>query len=201
MTASSARACTQLERPIDQRALRAMMGTAACHARRVAHTMGLGEFDREDVEQDILLALLERRRFFDPARGTWSSFANRIARQTAKAAADEIGAERRVRGGSLDEPITDGREATTVRAVVEKQPSLGSDPEQQLRLPLAITRFLADLPSELAMVATLALRHDDLAEAQRQSGLSTSEFYRRLREIRYRLLTLGLVERRRLLDP
>jgi hypothetical protein len=50
------------------------------------------------------------------------------------------------------------------------------------------------------MVATLALRHDDLAGAQRLSGLSTSEFYRRLREIRYRLLTVGLVERRRRLD-
>ena len=29
--------------------------------------MMLGEIDREDVEQDILLALIERRRFFDPA--------------------------------------------------------------------------------------------------------------------------------------
>ena len=45
--------------------------------------MGLGEVEREDVEQDILVALLERRRFFDPARGAWTSFAERVARQAA----------------------------------------------------------------------------------------------------------------------
>ena len=40
----------------------------------------------------------------------------------------------------------------------------------------------------------------ELAEAQRALGLSTSEFYRRIREIRYRLFTIGLVDRRSLLD-
>jgi hypothetical protein len=32
----------------------------------------------------------------------------------------------------------------------------------------------------------------DLADAQRRSGLSASEFYRRLREVRYRLICEGL---------
>jgi hypothetical protein len=61
------------EPPLDRRALHIMMGTAAYHASRVARTMALSETDREDAEQDILLALIERRRFFDPARGAWSS--------------------------------------------------------------------------------------------------------------------------------
>jgi DNA-directed RNA polymerase specialized sigma24 family protein len=197
MTASVARSCTQLERSINQRALRAMMGTAAYHARRVAQTMGLGEIDREDVEHDILLALLERRRFFDPARGAWSSFADRVARQAAQSAADQIGADRRIRAGSLDQPLGDDPDATTLQAVAKSQLSSGVAPDEQLRLPLALTRFIAELPRELAIVANLALREDgDLPEAQRRSGLSTSEFYRRLREIRYRLLAVGLVERR-----
>jgi hypothetical protein len=62
--------------------------------------------------------------------------------------------------------------------------------------------FVATLPSELRIVAEASLQADgELTDAQRALGLSTSEFYRRLREIRYRLFTIGLVERRRLLDP
>jgi len=74
----------QDHRSFDPRMLRVMMGTAAYHARKIARTMGLGEVEREDVEQDILVALLERRRFFDPARGAWTSFAERVARQAAQ---------------------------------------------------------------------------------------------------------------------
>ena len=66
--------------------------------------MRLVDEQREDVEQDIVLALLERRRFFDPSRGAWSSFAERVARQVAQGLADEIGADRRVRAGSLGWP-------------------------------------------------------------------------------------------------
>ena len=64
--------------------LKVMMAAAAYHARRVARTMRMAPAESEDVEQEILLALLERRRFFDPARGAWTSFANRVARQAAQ---------------------------------------------------------------------------------------------------------------------
>jgi DNA-directed RNA polymerase specialized sigma24 family protein len=180
----------------DPRMLRVMMAAAAYHARKVARTMRLSDADREDVEQDILLVLLERRRFFDPARGAWSSFADRVARQAAQVVADEIGAERRVRGGSLDQPAGDNG-STTFGELIEVDQFTGPDPEEILQLPLALTKFVTGLPEELALVARLSLLEDgDLAEAQRRSGLSTSEFYRRLREVRYRLVCLGIIRHR-----
>jgi len=179
----------------DPRMLRVMMAAAAYHARKVARTMRLSDVDREDVEQDILLVLLERKRFFDPARGAWSSFADRVARQAAQGAADEIGAERRIRGGSLDQPAGSNG-GTTLGELIEDHLQ-GPDPEQALQLSLTLTGFIAELPDELALVARLSLLEDgDLAEAQRRSGLSTSEFYRRLREVRYRLVCLGIVRHR-----
>jgi DNA-directed RNA polymerase specialized sigma24 family protein len=180
----------------DPRMLRVMMAAAAYHARKVARTMRLSDVDREDVEQDILLVLLERRRFFDPARGAWSSFADRVARQAAQGVADGIGAERRIRGGSLDQPAgDDGR--TTLGELIEADHLQSPDPEQGIQLSLTFARFVAELPDELALVARLSLLEDgDLAEAQRRSGLSTSEFYRRLREVRYRLVCLGIISRR-----
>jgi DNA-directed RNA polymerase specialized sigma24 family protein len=180
----------QEERPFDARMLRVMMGVAAYHARKVARTMGLGDAEREDVEQDILLALLERRRFFDPARGAWSSFAELVARQAAQLVADDIGADRRVQAGSLDASPENGDIVSDLRAAVESK--MTSTPDHEL--PLSVARFVADLPEELAMVAKAALEEDgDIADAQRNSGLSSSEFYRRLREVRVRLICLELV--------
>ena len=183
----------QDHRSFDPRMLRVMMGAAAYHARKVARTMGLGEVEREDVEQDILVALLERRRFFDPARGAWTSFAERVARQAAQVVADDIGADRRIHAGSLDASPENSEIVSELRGAVEAK--MTSTPDHEL--PLSLVRFVADLPEELAVVAKVALEEDgDIAEAQRNSGLSTSEFYRRLREVRVRLICLELVLKR-----
>jgi DNA-directed RNA polymerase specialized sigma24 family protein len=192
MSSGAATACPlpMPDPPLDRRALRIMMGTAAYHASRVARTMVLSETDREDVEQDILLALIERRRFFDPARGAWSYFADRVARQVTQAIADRIGHQRRLRGDVFDAADPDHEPAISRDAAIEPR----SDPIEQAWLTSALARFCAVLPNELAIVTVLALREDgDLAEAQRQSGLSTSEFYRRLREIRCRMICVGIV--------
>ena len=61
---------------------------------------------------------------------------------------------------------------------------------------ISVVAFVGDLPQELRLVAEAALEADgELAEAQRATGLSTSEFYRRMREIRYRMVMIGLVDR------
>ena len=77
---------------------------AAYQARRVARTLKLSRNDREDAEHEILLVLLERRRFFDPARGPWTPFAHRIARQAAQSVADSLVAARKLYAVSLSRP-------------------------------------------------------------------------------------------------
>jgi hypothetical protein len=65
--------------------------------------------------------------------------------------------------------------------------------EKDILSRLTLIRFLAKLAPELRLVAEATLMADgDLADAQRRSGLSASEFYRRLREVRYRLICEGL---------
>jgi hypothetical protein len=89
--------------PLDAGMLRVLMAAAAYQARRVARTLKLSDVEREDAEQEILLALLERRRFFDPARGPWPPFVHRIARQAAQSVADNLVAARKLYT-SLEEP-------------------------------------------------------------------------------------------------
>lgn len=176
---------------LDARMLRVMMAAAAYQARRVRRTLSLSFAEFQDVEQDILLALLERRRFFDPARGSWTPFAHRIARQAAQSAADATVAGRKRYRFSLDEPGDDAA------AFAETRADDASLSETDILDALSWLAFVATLPPELRLVAEAAIAADgDLADAQRGVGLSTSEFYRRLREIRYRLFTIGFVHRR-----
>lgn len=177
---------------IDAMTLRTMMAAAAYQARRVARTLKLSQVDREDVEQEILLVLLERQRFFDPARGPWTPFAHRIARQAAQSVADALVVARKLAALSLDqprEPASDGELRMLADAIADSTVPTEAD----ILGGLSFLSFLATLPPDLRCAADAALAADgDLADAQRTLGLSTTEFYRRLREVRYRLVSIGL---------
>src|SRR5207248_1803009 len=80
---------------LDGDMLRAMLGAAAYRARRVAKTLKLSPTECEDAEHEILLTLLERRRFFDPSRSQWAAFAFHVARQAAQFVADDLAQARR----------------------------------------------------------------------------------------------------------
>jgi hypothetical protein len=182
---------------LDDRELRVALATAAYHARRIVHTMRLSGIDHEDAEQDIILTLLERRRLFDSRRGAWSAFADRVARQAAQTLADAIAVERRRHVEPLPSPSgsdIDADDPIELGAAGDGQPPAEF---ASMMLAVDVEHFVASLPGELRLVASLALDEDgDLAAAQRRSGLTTSEFYRRLREVRYRLVSLGLAPRR-----
>lgn len=182
----------QRQRPLDQRDLRTLLAAAAYQARRVARTLKLSQVDREDVEQEILLVLLERRRFFDPSRGPWTPFAHRIARQAAQSVADVLVAGRKISAVSLDQPW----DATLDRELGALAETIADDAvpgEADILYDMSLMGFLATLPPDLRCAADAALAADgDLADAQRALGLSTTEFYRRLREVRYRLISIGL---------
>lgn len=180
---------------LDDRELRVALATAAYHARRIARTMRLSGTDQEDVEQDIILTLLDRRRFFDSSRGAWSAFADRVARQATQALADAIAAERRRRALPLPRQSDDNDDAApddTIDQLVEADPQ-AITAFDAVMLSIDLQDVLARLSPELRLVAYLALDEDgNLAAAQRRSGLTTSEFYRRMREVRYRMAAQGL---------
>src|SRR4029079_2324544 len=137
--------------------------------------------------------------FFDPARGAWTPFANRIARQAAQIIADSLVSIRKTYGGPLDQPVPGSSDEEADWTLAGAATDLTAPTETDHLIKHDLDSFVRTLPAELRIVAEGALAADgDLAEAQRALGLSTSEFYRRLSEIRYRLFTIGLVDRRSL---
>ena len=179
---------------LDAPMLRVMMAAAAYQARRIARTLRLSATDRQDAEQQVLLALLERRRFFDVARGPWTPFVHRVARQAAQGIADGYAEDRR-RSGTWSDETTDPDNVRddALETIVDAAAPSAND----ILYLHGLHRFMTGLPVELRLVVGLVIGADgELADAQRASGLSTSEFYRRLREIRYRLMAAGLADLR-----
>jgi hypothetical protein len=184
---------------LDGPMLRVIMAAAAYQARRIARTLRLSADDRQDAEQQVLLALLERRRFFDVARGPWTPFVHRVARQAAQGIADGYADDRRrFNAWSNETDERDDGPCDVLESVIDPAAPTSDD----ILYVQALHRFMTTVPAELRLVAGLTIMAEgEIAEAQRASGLSTSEFYRRLREIRYRLMAAGLADIRFLDAP
>ena len=184
---------------ISPRDIDVMMATAAAHARKLARSLKLSQAEREDAEQDILLILLERWHYFDDARGSNIAFAIRIARQALHAIAGRIIADREIEGLDIDftQGVDDPSGEVEALTIADTLPDDAAPTEAMILDAFALGRFLEGLPQDYALVAQAIRDQDgDLAEAQRFSALSTTEFYRRLRELRYRLVCLELAPRR-----
>jgi hypothetical protein len=182
---------------ISRRDLDVMMATAAAHARKLARSLKLSQTEREDAEQDILLMLLERWHYFDDSRGSNIGFAIRIARQAAQLIADRIAAGWQTDLVSLEEPAPWQELGADAAVTISEQIADESLPDEAALVSgLALRSFTRSLPEDLAIVAAAVLAADgDIPEACRLASLSSSEFHRRLRELRYRLVCLELAPR------
>lgn len=183
---------------ISPRDLAVIRATAAAQARRLSRSLRLSREAREDAEQDITVMLLERWHYFDGGRGSSIAFAIRIARQAVHAIAGRIVADRGIEAAGFDQAWNagdhDGGHETL--AIAETLADEAAPGEAAILGRLAFAEFLAGQPADLALVARAIAGEDgDLGAAQRHSGLSSSEFYRRLRELRYRLVCLELAPR------
>ena len=184
-------------RDISRRDLEVMMATAAAQSRRLARSLRLSSSEQEDAEQDILVMLIERWHYFDGSRGSNVAFAIRIGRQAAQVIADRIvsGWERQT--VSLDAPLQGDEGLDFEPSLSDTIPDERVPSEGDLVSAIALKDVLGKLPEDYAHVAqTIRETDGDVGEAQRLSQLSSSEFHRRLRELRYRLVTVELAPRR-----
>ena len=182
---------------INPRDLDVIMATAAAHARKLARSLKLSQAEREDAEQDILLMLLERWHYFDDVRGSNIGFAIRIARQAAQGIADRVAAGWQNDLVSLEDPAPWQDWGMDDAVTISEQVGDESLPDEAaLVSALSLRGFMAALPTDLLIVVKAVFAADgDIPEACRLTSLSSSEFHRRLRELRYRLVCLELAPR------
>ena len=188
----------------DARTLKVMLSAARLQARRLGRTLRLSADEQDDAEQDILLVLLERHHYYDQERGLLTAFIHRIARQATQAIADRITAN--WANVTINMDLAASHEGVWDEREVLSPADMLADPaapdETAIVQALSFKGFVAGLPHDLAIVVQSIFAADgDIAEAQRQSPLSVSEFYRRLRELRYRMVSARIAPKAWLLRP
>jgi DNA-directed RNA polymerase specialized sigma24 family protein len=164
----------------------AALALAEREAARCSRQRSLGRADREDLHQEILLAVVERAHRFDAAIAPWAAFVTMLARH---AVADWLRAERQRRSLAMVsiEEMIDADTVCDAPAVDD-----GAD------LRTAIETFLVDAPpSACTTLLLIAAACGDVAAAQRASGLPPSSFYRALAALRFWLRAAGLRTRSR----
>jgi DNA-directed RNA polymerase specialized sigma24 family protein len=159
--------------------LRVALATADIQAARTARRQHLHRADRDDLRQDILVALLERRAQFDPARGAWSTFAGVVARSVV---ADQVRVRQRQR-------------ITCLPLDLDQFPTGASATQQDCAdadLTLDLRRVAAELPLQSAALLRLLATLGDVAAAQRTDARSCTAFYRAVADLRCWLRAWGM---------
>ena len=159
--------------------LRVALLTAANQAAQGARRLHLHRADRDDLRQDILLALLERRGQFNPSRGAWGTFAGVVARTVVS---DRIRARRRACAADV------GADPDQFPVGASATQQTGGDPD----LRLDLRRVAAELPAHPAALLQLLLAVGDVAAAQRADARSSTGFYRALADLRCWLRASGM---------
>jgi DNA-directed RNA polymerase specialized sigma24 family protein len=164
------------------------IAAARQHAARWARRGRRGGADRDDLSQDILLAIVERARHFDAEQANWAAFVGLLARHVV---ADRLKADSlssRVTWVPLDHVDLDA--GATLTSATQHVPS---DDVAAIACRVDLDALVDDLPiAPREILLLLMASHGDIAAARRASGRSCSSFYRMLDELRLWLRAGGL---------
>jgi RNA polymerase sigma-70 factor (ECF subfamily) len=166
-------------------------------AGRLVRNLQLPVHQREDLRQELLLDLIARLKRFDPARGTLNAFASVIIRHQVGRLGKRINRERAIFAPAFlrDSLVDDRTVAAAFDTVVEAHGYTSGFAHHYDRFVtidrrLDLARVLGKLrPDDLSLCLKLA--EQTPAELSRSGKFSRATLYRRLRNIRLRLLAEG----------
>jgi RNA polymerase sigma factor (sigma-70 family) len=151
-------------------------------AARLVGRAGLTRSDREDLEQELALRLLQRWPAFRPDKGRRATFVRLVVDH---AAADLVRRRRAKKRGPARLASLDALARTRDDGLAELARALGGTPGPEGRedLRIDVAGALARLPPDLRAAAE-ALMAWSFAEAARQLGLAPSTLRDRARRVR-----------------
>ena len=164
---------------------------------------GLTADDLEDLEQELTIHLFEQLPKFDPTRGAFSTFVDRVVDHKAADILDARFAacrDCRLRVGSIHDPVRlqDGGEVLVedmdLDDAVQVQRGIGGrSPHEEADLRIDLERALAALTPEQRDLC-LRLLTSTIAEISATTGVPRPTLYDRLRRIRVAFERAGLRE-------
>lgn len=176
---------------------KATLDAAATRTYRLASRFGLSPADREDLQQEIILDLLEHESQFDPTKGCPNTYTGVVSHHRAVELLDRLIKDRTrlcffgtyakdaANDPSIDDP--DPTDTALVPLWADDQ-DLFADSDTLHDLQTAVS-FMS--PQQRGLLGELQC-HQDLPLACQASGASPASFYRRVTELKMHLRMFGL---------
>jgi len=173
----------------------AVQNAAATRAHRLAARLGLSAEDRQDVQQELVVSMLERADQFDPTRGSAGTFTGVVSEHRATELMDRLIKDRMRLVFGFGAPASNESEfqpgpdeqIENVIPMWADDSDLFSDTDDLRDLETA----LAYMNDEQVELFQLLSAHQDLPSACKASGISTATFYRRVSELQLHLRMFG----------
>lgn len=198
----------------------AAVGAAKTRAFRAAVTAGLSPSDREDLYQDILLDIYERKDRFDPSRGAPGTFTGLVsshctadflnARKADKQklvfaepqhvdTLEIVAIDRAVHGGVTPASAANDEEGGYCDSGCLEESYSNWEGDEDLFSNSStrhdLLKALAYMSGEQRSLFDLLATHQDLpnaANAAKAAGMSSATFYRRVDDLRMHLRMFGI---------
>ena len=180
--------------------IKSALDAAATRTYRMAARFGLSPADREDLQQELILDLLEHQDKFDPAKGSAGTFTGMVSKHRSVEFLDRLMKDRSRLAfiGHLDANDDDDVDGDIIRSNSDTDDhnvllmwaddaDLFADSDTVRDLETA----LSYLTEEQAGMFALLDNHQDLPAASKASGVSTATFYRRVSELQMHLRMFG----------
>jgi RNA polymerase sigma-70 factor (ECF subfamily) len=181
---------------IDQTYLDAAMAAAATRTYRLATRLGLSSADREDMQQELLLDLLERAPRFDPQRSCANTYTGVVSQHRAVEVLDALmkdrarmclfsGCSKAANDPQMDEP-EQYFDDNLVPIWADETDLIGD----HMAL-LDLDKARKSMSDEQVEFFDLLHAHLDLSSACKASSVSSATFYRRVNELQMHLRMFG----------
>ena len=180
--------------------IKSALDAAATRTYRMAARFGLSPADREDLQQELILDLLEHQDKFDPAKGSAGTFTGMVSKHRSVEFLDRLMKDRSRLAfiGHLDANDDDDVDGDIIRSNSDTDDhnvllmwaddaDLFADSDTVRDLETA----LSYLTEEQAGMFALLDNHQDLPAASKASGVSTATIYRRVSELQMHLRMFG----------
>lgn len=180
--------------------IKSALDAAATRTYRMAARFGLSPEDREDLQQELILDLLEHQDRFDPTKGSAGTFTGMVSKHRSVELLDRLMKDRSRLAfiGHLDandDDAVDGDILISLRDLDDENVLLKLADDADLFADSDTVRdletALSYLTEEQAGMFALLDSHQDLPSACRASGVSTATFYRRVADLQMHLRMFG----------